>query len=108
MRWFSFHSLRYVNVKCSNLSLSQHVAMKFENLVILLQGVPKRKRYGAHPRFIQGEEVEQQQRLDLSQVSDMGMVKEQQKRGLHATGPSSSRRNDAVPSGKPSVRHEVI
>jgi len=38
----------------------------------------------------------------------MGMVKEQQNRGQHATGPSSSKRNDAVSSGKPSVSREMI
>jgi len=52
--------------------------------------------------------VEQQQRLDLSQMPDIGMVEAQQKRGQHASGPSSSRRNDAMPSGKPSVSHEMM
>ncbi|KAG0616977.1 hypothetical protein M758_5G156600 [Ceratodon purpureus] len=61
------------------------------------KGVLKRKRYGAHPRFMQGEEAEQQQLMDLHQVSDIGMEKEHQKRGQ---GPCSSvsRRNDTIPA----------
>lgn len=64
------------------------------------KGVSKRKRYGAHPRFMQGEEAEQQMLMDLRQVSDIGMEREQQKRGQHATGLSSSvsRRSDAMPA----------
>jgi hypothetical protein len=59
---------------------------------------------------MQGEEAEQQMLMDLRQVSDIGMEREQQKRGQHATGLSSSvsRRSDAMPAGKPSVSHGIL
>ncbi|XP_024365077.1 uncharacterized protein [Physcomitrium patens] len=67
------------------------------------KSISKRKRYGAHPRYMQGEEAEQQQLMDLCQVSDSGAEKSHQKHG-HVPGPSSfiSRRTNAV-SGEPMI-----
>lgn len=78
--------------------------VEVEVLVKMLQSISKRKRYGAHPRYMQGEEAEQQQLMDLCQVSDSGAEKSHQKHG-HVPGPSSfiSRRTNAVSGGILSV-----